>query len=182
MPETNIESSLKEQRIFPPSAEFSSRAHIKSAADYEGIRKRAADNPEEYWAEVASELHWFERWKRFRVDRFSNGSSAAGPTFPITASIAISTPPERTGSPFSRKGPVTFEPSPIKCFTAKSASSPTYSSPGTAEEIAPPSIWDGAELAVTMLACARIGVTLTSSSAVSARSPADRIGDSRHGC
>jgi acetyl-CoA synthetase len=64
MAETNIESSLKEQRVFPPSADFSSRAHIKSAADYEGIRKRAADSPEEYWAEVASELHWFEKWNK----------------------------------------------------------------------------------------------------------------------
>ena len=60
---SNIESSLKEQRVFPPSPEFSSRAHIKSLKEYEAIVDRAARDPEGYWAEIAKELHWFEPWK-----------------------------------------------------------------------------------------------------------------------
>ncbi len=62
MAETNIESLLKEQRIFPPDARFAADAHIKSAAAYESLRKRAAENPEQFWADIASELHWYERW------------------------------------------------------------------------------------------------------------------------
>ena len=64
MAETNIESLLKEQRVFPPNTEFSSRAHIKDAASYEALRKKAEQDPEGYWAEIASELHWFEKWNK----------------------------------------------------------------------------------------------------------------------
>jgi acetyl-CoA synthetase len=64
MAETNIESLLKEQRVFAPSAEFAAKAHIRSAEEYEAIRRKAAEDPEAYWAGVASELHWFEKWNK----------------------------------------------------------------------------------------------------------------------
>ncbi|HLH29914.1 MAG TPA: AMP-binding protein, partial [Terriglobia bacterium] len=64
MAETNIESLLNEQRVFPPSPEFAKQAHIPSAEAYEAISKRAADDPEGFWAEIASELHWFKRWNK----------------------------------------------------------------------------------------------------------------------
>jgi acetyl-CoA synthetase len=61
---SNIESLLKEKRVFKPSEAFSSQAHIKSLADYEALSKRAADDPEGFWAGIASELHWFEKWNK----------------------------------------------------------------------------------------------------------------------
>src|SRR5437016_8475321 len=64
MAETHIESLLKEQRIFPPSPEFSKRAHIHSLEVYDSISKRAAEDPEGFWAEIASELHWFAPWTK----------------------------------------------------------------------------------------------------------------------
>jgi acetyl-CoA synthetase len=64
MSETNIESLLKERRVFPPPAEFAARAHIPSAAIYEEICREASANPEKFWAEIAAELHWFEPWNR----------------------------------------------------------------------------------------------------------------------
>ena len=64
MADKNIESQLKEQRVFPPSPEFSKRAHIHSLEVYDSISKRAADDPEGFWAEIASELHWFEPWTK----------------------------------------------------------------------------------------------------------------------
>ncbi len=64
MAEAHIESLLKEQRIFPPSPEFSKHAHIHSLEVYDSITKRAAEDPEGYWAEIAAELHWFEPWKK----------------------------------------------------------------------------------------------------------------------
>ncbi len=64
MAETNIESQLNEQRIFPPSPEFSKGAHIHSLDVYESILKRATEDPEGFWAEIAAELHWFEPWQK----------------------------------------------------------------------------------------------------------------------
>src|SRR5262245_59956100 len=64
MAETNIESLLKERRVFPPSAEFSSKAKIKDAAEYDALQKQAADDPERFWADIASELHWFSKWDK----------------------------------------------------------------------------------------------------------------------
>ncbi len=62
--DTNIESLLKEQRVFPPNPEFSRRAHISSLEAYDSIAKRAADDPEGFWAGIASELHWFAPWTK----------------------------------------------------------------------------------------------------------------------
>jgi acetyl-CoA synthetase len=57
-----IESVLQEQRVFPPPAEFAARARVRSMAQYEELARRAADDPELFWAEIAAELHWQEPW------------------------------------------------------------------------------------------------------------------------
>src|SRR5215468_1763897 len=62
MADTNIESLLKEQRVFPPDPEFSKHAHIHGLEVYDSISNRAAEDPEGFWAEIASQLHWFEPW------------------------------------------------------------------------------------------------------------------------
>ena len=62
MAETNIESLLKEQRVFPPDPGFAKHAHIHSMEVYDSISKRAAEDPEGFWADIASQLHWFEPW------------------------------------------------------------------------------------------------------------------------
>src|SRR5689334_16655379 len=59
---TNIESVLQEERVFPPPPEFSAQAHIKSEAELEQLRTEARDNPEDFWARMAEELHWFRKW------------------------------------------------------------------------------------------------------------------------
>jgi acetyl-CoA synthetase len=60
-----IESVLKENRQFPPPADFSSQAHIKSMAEYERLWQRGKDDPEGFWAEQAArKLHWFKKWDR----------------------------------------------------------------------------------------------------------------------
>jgi acetyl-CoA synthetase len=60
----DIQSSLKEQRLFEPPPEFSSRAHIKSMADYRRLCDEADRDPETFWAGIARELEWFEPWTR----------------------------------------------------------------------------------------------------------------------
>lgn len=59
---SNIESVLQEERVFPPPESFSQAAHIKSIEEYEKLRAEAHDAPESFWARMAEELHWFKRW------------------------------------------------------------------------------------------------------------------------
>ncbi|HVJ08092.1 MAG TPA: acetate--CoA ligase [Acidisarcina sp.] len=58
----NLDSTLRENRVFPVPEEFARQAHIKSFAQYEELYQRSIKDPETYWASVASELHWFEPW------------------------------------------------------------------------------------------------------------------------
>jgi acetyl-CoA synthetase len=62
--EAAIDSILQEQRRFEPSEEFRAKSHISSPADYERLYRRAEQNPDEFWSEVARELHWFKPWDR----------------------------------------------------------------------------------------------------------------------
>src|SRR5690606_41340163 len=56
-----IDTVMVEDRLFPPSAEFSSQARIKSLEEYQQLYDRAAADPEAFWAAEAREhLHWFE--------------------------------------------------------------------------------------------------------------------------
>ena len=62
-PANNITSVLHETRLFPPSAEFAAAAHIKSPAEAEALRAKAAADPVAFWAEQAAELlTWDEPW------------------------------------------------------------------------------------------------------------------------
>jgi acetyl-CoA synthetase len=64
---SNITSVLKETRLFPPPADFSAGAHIKSPAEYERLWQRAKDDPEGFWGDQADSLHWFQRWNKVLV-------------------------------------------------------------------------------------------------------------------
>ncbi|MBV9959931.1 MAG: acetate--CoA ligase, partial [Acidobacteria bacterium] len=59
----NIESVMHEERVFPPPLEFAQQAHIKSLEEYEKLRAEAAAQPEEFWERMAEELDWFRRWE-----------------------------------------------------------------------------------------------------------------------
>jgi acetyl-CoA synthetase len=55
-----IEALLQEDRDFPPSDSFCAQANVRDARVY----KQAARNPEGFWENFARELHWFEPWSR----------------------------------------------------------------------------------------------------------------------
>jgi acetyl-CoA synthetase len=58
MASKNIVSVLHEERTFPPAAEFTARARIKSA-DLERMRREAAKDPSGFWARLArQEIAW----------------------------------------------------------------------------------------------------------------------------
>lgn len=59
-----IVSVLTETRVFPPPPEFSQDAHVKSFKEYEKLYAEAEKNPEEFWAKQAEELDWFKKWNK----------------------------------------------------------------------------------------------------------------------
>ncbi len=61
---TAIESVLNESRVFPPPASFASSAHIKSFEEYERLYAEAEADPQAFWEKQAEELHWFQRWDK----------------------------------------------------------------------------------------------------------------------
>ena len=60
----DLESTLREFRVFPPPPEFSAKAHIKSLEEYETLYKSSIEDPEGFWAGVAKDLHWFKTWDK----------------------------------------------------------------------------------------------------------------------
>jgi acetyl-CoA synthetase len=48
--------------VFPPAEAFRAGAHIGSQEEHERLYREAAENPEKFWSEIASQLHWFKPW------------------------------------------------------------------------------------------------------------------------
>ena len=56
---TNMASLLRENRVFAPPAAFAERAWIKSAAEYDELYRHSVEEPDAFWREAAAELDWF---------------------------------------------------------------------------------------------------------------------------
>jgi len=62
MSDKDIESILHEERSFAPPAEFAAKAQL-SLADLEARYKKANENPEAYWGDLANDMiEWNEPW------------------------------------------------------------------------------------------------------------------------
>ncbi len=63
--EKSIEVLMSEKRSFPPSEEFRKKAHIGSMEEYEKIYKRSVEDMEGFWAEIAEKnISWFKKWDK----------------------------------------------------------------------------------------------------------------------
>ncbi len=60
----NIEHVLEETRSFDPPAEFVKNATIGSREEYDTLYKESIEDPEGFWSKVAGDLHWFKKWDR----------------------------------------------------------------------------------------------------------------------
>jgi acetyl-CoA synthetase len=60
----DLDSVLRENRLFPPPQQFSERAHVQSLEQYEELYRKSIQDPEAFWAGAARELHWFKTWDR----------------------------------------------------------------------------------------------------------------------
>ncbi|MGZ3582531.1 MAG: acetate--CoA ligase [Ktedonobacterales bacterium] len=59
-PSATIDALLQETRRFPPPPEFVAAANVRDPSVYQ----RAHDDPEGFWAEAANRLDWYQRWDR----------------------------------------------------------------------------------------------------------------------
>jgi acetyl-CoA synthetase len=61
----SISVLMSEQRTFPPPKEISERAHIKSLDEYEKMYKRSVEDTEAFWADIAEQnITWFKKWDK----------------------------------------------------------------------------------------------------------------------
>ena len=59
-----IQSVLREERRFPPPADFAEHAEVKGLAAYDKLHQEAEGDPEGFWAERARELTWYKPFER----------------------------------------------------------------------------------------------------------------------
>ena len=61
------------KKIFHPSTEVSSRAHISTMDQYRNLYERSIKDPIAFWEETANRLSWYESWHEVRNYDFVDG-------------------------------------------------------------------------------------------------------------
>jgi acetyl-CoA synthetase len=56
----------------PPTPEFAAQAHISSQAQYDAMYRRSIVDPEGFWAEIAEDFYWKEKWQSVRSYSFTS--------------------------------------------------------------------------------------------------------------
>jgi acetyl-CoA synthetase len=79
-----IDTVMQESRLFPPSAAFAAKARVKSMEDYQELWDEAAKDPGTFWGKYGrDELHWFKPfkealvWKEPFAEFFAGGQTNA---------------------------------------------------------------------------------------------------------
>ena len=179
----SIESVLSEHRSFTPPAEFAKAARVKSLAEYEQLYRRADEDPEAFWAEVAGELAWHSPWNRVLDWKLPDARWFVGGKLNATASCLD----RHVATWRKNKAAILFEgePGDTRVLTygqlhrevckAANALVELGVSRGDFVAIYMPMI---PEAAIAMLACARLGAPHTVVfGGFSAEALADRIND-----
>jgi len=60
----NISNLMVEQRRFEVPESFRAKAYISSMKQYEDMYRRSIDDPEGFWGEMAESLDWFKKWDK----------------------------------------------------------------------------------------------------------------------
>jgi acetyl-CoA synthetase len=184
MSRTQIESLLQETRRFPPPPDFAARATVAGPA-WEELARRAAADPEAFWAEQAGQLGWFEPWREVLAWNPPDARWFVGGRL----NVAWNCLDRHLEGPRRNKAAILFEgePGDVRVLTYQqlhrdvcrmaNALSGLGVQPGDFVAIYLPMI---PEAAIAMLACARIGAPHTVVfGGFSAEALADRIVDSR---
>ncbi len=176
---SEIDALLKEERSFPPSEEWKSNANVSDPVVYE----RAARDPEGFWESFARELEWMRpwdqvlRWKSPHAEWFVGGK----------LNVSVNCVDRHAKSPRRNRAAIIWEGEPgdrrtltyWDLYRQVSAFANVLKSLGVKKgdrvALYLPLI---PELAIAMLACARIGaVHSVVFGGFSAESLRDRIND-----
>jgi acetyl-CoA synthetase len=60
------------ERVFEPSEQFRTRAYIKSMDEYKRMYQRSIEDPDGFWSEIAEGFHWKQKWSRVREYDFKD--------------------------------------------------------------------------------------------------------------
>ncbi len=160
----SIESRLKEERRFQPSAEFIKHARITSHAEYTALYRESIDEPESFWREQTTDLVFRTPWTAFAEWNLPKAKFFVGATLNLTESCLDRHLPTdtRTRAALVWEG----EPGEIRTLTyfelhretVRFAAVLTDLGVRAGDRVA---IYMGMvpEAAIAMLACARIGAT-----------------------
>jgi len=69
------QTTAQEASLFQPSDTFVAQATIKSKAEYEKMYDRSISDPEGFWGEVAEDFYWKEKWTRVCAFDFTDSIS-----------------------------------------------------------------------------------------------------------
>ena len=61
--------------VYQPPSELASRAHIKSFEQYKEMYERSINDPDGFWGDVANEFHWEKKWDKVREYDFKGSIS-----------------------------------------------------------------------------------------------------------
>ena len=157
-----LDTVMREDRLFPPPADFAAKAKIGSLAAYRALWKEAAADPEAFWGKLAAELHWFKpfdkvlEWKEPFARWFVNGKT----------NVSYNCLDKHLGTPRQNKAALIWEgePGDQRTLTYQQLHRETARfagvlkklgiRPGDVVSIYMPMV---PELVIAMLACTRVG-------------------------
>jgi len=163
-PQHEIKSVLQETRSFAPPAGFAAAARIGSLADYDALYAESVRDPEGFFARAADELHWFERWHTTRVWQHPHAQWFVGGK----TNLAYNCLDRHLEGPRRNKAALIWEGEPGDTRTltyhelhrevSRFANALLARGIGAGDRVA---VYMGMvpELAIAVLACARIGAT-----------------------
>jgi len=70
---STTQAAVAEERVFDPPADFSAALggpHIKTMEQYKEMYERSIKDPEGFWGELGEQFHWFKKWEKVRSYNF----------------------------------------------------------------------------------------------------------------
>ena len=175
---------MREDRLFPPPASFREKAWIRSESEYDVLYRRSVDDPEGFWAEAARELDWIEPWQNVLEGTGPDARWFTGGRLNLSANCV-----DRHATGSRREKPALIwegEPGEVRTLTYGQLHEQVSRCANVLKNIGVRkgdrvAIYMGMspELAIALLACARIGaVHSVVFGGFAAHAIADRVNDS----
>ena len=178
----------KDHKIYSPSADWTVNAHINSLDKYNEMYNKSIEDPDAFWSDIAKRITWYKPWEKVRDFNFQNGEIKWFENGKLNVSYNCLDRHVESGN--GEKTAIIWEgndPSEDKHFTYNKLLEKVKKFSNVLKDLG---IEKGdrvciymqmvPELAIAMLACARIGaVHSVVFGAFSADSLRDRINDSQ---